>query len=410
MILDGLWRSATRDASNNAQQLAAAAIKGRHLRFEMPGEGWHADLPYLEADVTARAPGRPLNVNDYTSFDTHVKAARVELDQAQLDRAVTAFVRAHPGQVPLADPKVKLVGSNRVQVEGRLAVANRELPVSVRAKVSGPDAATLSATPEDIRVMGLPVLWLLKLLKLSPARLVDTRALPVAFDGLSARLDITRLPRVKAELTGVEIAAGRASVTLGGTPGADLARGLRGNNPHYAHITTRGEVGNGEAALRDGELVLMDDTPADPLALPNWQPEATARVHRGDVVIPESTLVQRLQPAGGFTPRKARLEGTQVVVEGEQEVLGEAVPVSAKVNVQRSAAGNLQLVPTDVRALGLPVGIGPVKARMLDEMGKVSGLRKIEGGVVVDPRAAAKVELPPVKRVRGEQGSLVVEL
>lgn len=381
-------------------------LNGRNLRYAISGE-YYVSIPYITADLIDRSPQDPLDLWAVGSYTFAVQAARIDLDQNQVNGAVQNLLAELPN-APAKNVALEFLDGNRLKVGGTAKVGPVPVPFSIRVKITATSPDTVNVAPESIKAFGLPVGWLVRLLNLDIPKLMKLPAggpLTMGAKG-SIDADLRKVDLFRGRISGFGIAQGRAAIQLGGAPDADVSPARRANSPNWAEVTAKGEASLDTGVIRDARTVIIDSTPQDPYTLNRWDLEGYARLERGSLVLTEKMLKTRFASAGGdgFIMNDVRLVGPDLVIKGEKEVLGLPIPVRFKIRFGNTAKGELLLTPHDVHVAGLGFG----KSQIVDAMKKMPGMRQSGDSLILDLRKAASLEMLPIRSVTAEPGQIVV--
>ncbi|MEB3220775.1 MAG: hypothetical protein VKS61_01730 [Candidatus Sericytochromatia bacterium] len=381
-------------------------LNGRNLSYTVKGSH-HVSLPYLTAWMVDHTPADPLDLWAIGSYTLRVKAGRIDVREEDLNGALRETLKDLPG-LPVTGVRVGLHDGNRVTVGARLKVGPLPVPVSTRLQITPVDARTLTVNPEAVRVLGLPVGWALRLLRIDVPRMLGLPADGPLTQGPRGRLvvDLNRVASLQADLAGLGIARGRATIVLGGQPDPDVGAARRRQNPNWAEVINGGEALLETGIIRNVRVVITDNTPSDPFNLNRWDQEGLGHVEHGEVILPEKILTAKFGQAGGegFFLDAVRLEGVDLVVEGSKEVLGFPIPVKFKLRFSRSDQGELLMTPHSVKVAGLGFG----KDQIIAAIRSMPGMVQRGEAFVVDLKTTGSIEMPPLRRVSAEPGRIVL--
>jgi hypothetical protein len=363
-------------------------------------------LPYLTATLIDHTPENPLDLWALGSYTLRVKSGRVEVGEEQLNGALGSALKDL--NAPVKDVAVSLLDGNRVGAKLKARVAFLPVPVSLRAGLEAFDSKTLLIKPESIKVMGVPVAGLSRLLRLDVPKLLGMPAGgPVsAAPGGALRVDLSKVPILEGDLTGLKITRGRASVIFGAAPDAVVSSARRNGNANWAEVISKGEALLETGIIRNARVVITDNTPQDPYSLNRWDLEGLGVLERGEVILPEKLLVEKFGSAGGegFYMESVTLQGTDLAVVGKKEILGFPIPVAFKLAFQKASDGKLLLTPHSVRVAGLKFG----KDQIISAMKSMPGISQRGDSLVLDLKVAASVVMPPLRSVSAEPGRVVL--
>lgn len=391
---------------SHTQGTNATHLNGRNLRYAVSGDSY-VSVPYLSADLIDKTPQDPLDLWAIGSYVFRVQAARIDIEERQLNGAIAGLLAEQP-KAPVSKVEVSLLDDNKVKVGLRAKLGPLPVPLSLRAKLTPTSPDTLNIQPESIRVFGLPVAWAVRLFRLDLPKLMKMPAggpLAMGPKG-SLDVDLRKVDLFQGQIAQLGVRRGQAVVVLGGAPDPEVSPRRRNNNPNYAEVIARGETALDTGVIRDAKIVIVDNTPDDPYSLNRWDQEGYARLEYGKVVLPEQMLVKSFGTAGGdgFYMNSVKLVGTDLVIKGEKEVLGLPIPVNFKIRFTNTAAGELYLVPHDVHVAGLGFG----KGQIIDAMKSMPGMRQVGDGLVLDLRKSASLDMPPITSVTAENGRVVL--
>lgn len=381
-------------------------VNGRNLSYAIVGNH-SVSIPYLTADLIDRTPGDPLDLWKIGSYTLKVQAARVDLDERQVNGAIAELLPTlAQGKVSAA--QIAFLDGNRVAVTAKAKLGPLPVPVSARVKVTPTSQVTVNVQPESVKVFGLPVAWAIRLFGLDLPKLMGQPAggpLSMGQKG-SIDADLRKVDLFQGRITGFGTAQGRASIVLGDAPDPEVSAARRANSPNWAEVTARGEANLDSGIIRDAKTVIVDNTPQDPYSLNRWDLEGYAKLERGSLVLTEKILKARFATAGGagFYMNEMKLEGTDLAIKGEKEILGLPVSVKFKIRFRQTNRGELLLTPHDVKIAGMGFG----QSQIVDEMAKMPGMKKQGDSLVLDLKQAASLEMPPIRSVTAERGQIVV--
>lgn len=400
------WASPVQAPPSQLQNTNETRLNGRNLRYAISGENY-VSIPYLSADLIDKTPQDPLDLWAIGSYTFRVSAARIDVDEKQLNGAI-AGILAEQKKLPVSKVSVGLLDGNRVKVGLNYKLGPVPLPLSARLQVTATSPDTLNINPESIKVLGLPVGWAVKLFGIDVPKLMKMPPGGPLAKGAKGTLDVDlrKVEMFQGRIAQFGIRNGQAAVVLGGAPDADVSPRRRGNVENYAEVIAKGETALDTGVIRDAKIVIIDNTPQDPYSLNRWDQEGYARLEYGKVVLPEQMLAKKFGSAGGegFYMDSVKLEGTDLVCKGQKEVLGLPIPVSFKIRFTTTPSGELYLVPHDVHVAGLGFG----KSQIIDAMKSMPGMKKVGDGLVLDLRASASLDMPPIKSVTAERGRVVM--
>ena len=381
-------------------------LNGRNLRYAIHGDAY-VSIPYLSANLVDRTPEDALDLWKVGSYTFEVKAARIDVDERQLNGAIAGLLsEMKDGKVSKAT--VSLLDGNRVAVAATAKLGPIPLPLSMRAQVVATSPSTVNIKPESIKVLGLPVGWAVRLFGIDVPKLMKMPpGGPLAMGAKgSIDADLRKVDLFKGTIGGLGIANGRATLVLGGAPDPDVSARRRNNVENYAEVIAKGETLLDTGVIRDAKVVIIDNTPQDPYSLNRWDQEGFARLEYGKVVLPENLLVSRFGTAGGagFYMDSVKLQGTDLAIEGQKEVLGLPIPVKFKIRFGATPSGELLLTPHSVSVAGLGFG----KGQIIDAMKSMPGMRVQGEALVLDLKKASSLDMPPIRSVTAEKGKVVL--
>jgi hypothetical protein len=355
-----------------------AVIQGRNLCSGWPLE---AQLPYVDATLTDRTPATPLNPWNFGDYRVKVRAARVQVDERGLSRAIAALAGNQ-----LANPRVYLKPGNRLGITGVARWKGMPVPVAMDYQLERLDGHTIRLTPCGVtggaaRLAGLDFRKLMALP--APAR--------VAADG-AITLDLARLPDLQADVTGLETGQGTLTATVGGPPPADRPC------PSWFEVRCQGDFEAGGGLLHDATAVVGGPRP---LPLDDWQATGSARLVRGKVAIAPAMLKQQIEAQEPlFKVSRIVLEGSTYHVEGTYNAFVK-LPTRFDLKFTRTADGQLRVAPGDVRVIGLDAG-------KVDDLKQLSFLKPDGDGYLVDLKAAAGLDMPKIGKLEARNGCLML--
>jgi hypothetical protein len=384
--------------------VASVHLNGRNLRFQDDSRTWEVDIPYLTADAVNLSPRVPLNLLRPRTYRLSVSAGEFDVTDKDLNRAIAHYL----SKPPLTNAQLSFRDGNQVGLTGRLKLLGLPLPFSLSAKVSLDAPTSLTVQPQAVSVLGIPVLWLMKLLHLDLGKLAGVGPMVKTGPGESLQVDLSQQSLIQTQIKQLSIQAGKAKVVLGNQPDREVPGRLRLDKPDYFELTSHGDVALHGGTLRDADLVAIPDDTGKPYDVNHWDTDGYARLQSGDLVLSEAVLKSKFGQAGGddFSMTSISLQGTDLHISGYKNVLDAPIPVSFQIRFTHNAPGELLLQAHDVKVAGfIPFSSGQIE----DALAQQPGMRKTSQGVVLDLKKTASLEMPPIRNVVGEPGSLVIE-
>ncbi|MDB5097812.1 MAG: hypothetical protein JWM80_2233 [Cyanobacteria bacterium RYN_339] len=360
-----------------------AVFRGQNLNSGWPLE---AKLPYVDAKLTDLSPATPLNPWLPGDSRVEVRAARVEVGEQGLARAIASLAGDK-----LQHPRVWLKPGNRVGITGTARWQGLPVPVAMDYQLERVDGHTVRLTPCGLtggaaRLAGLDFRKLL----VPPAGAPAT----VAADGVIT-LDLAKLAYLKADLKALETGNGTLTATIGGQP----PRGPKA--PAWFELACKGDLDTGAGLLHDATAVCT--APAT-LPLNDWQHAGSARLVRGRVAIAPDMLARQIEAAEPmFKVAKVTLVGTTYRVEGTYNAFVK-LPTRFDLAFTRTAAGQLRLVPANTRVMGFRAG----KGGLGDDLAQLGFLKPDGDGFLVDLKAAAGLDMPKIGPLEAQDGCLML--
>lgn len=324
-----------------------AVIKGRNLSSGWPLE---ARLDYVDATLTDRTPATPLNPWLFQDTRLQVNAARVQLNEQGLARALSD---------KLSNPRVYLKPGNRIGATGIATLKGIPVPVALDFKLERVDAHTV---------------------RLSPLGLTKIFQQPVTIDLRTY---------MEGDLRELSTGKGTLTATVGGPAPAERP------TPSWFDLSCQGDFDAGGGVLHDAKAEVKG---AATLPLTDWQHQGSAHLISGQAELPPSLLAQQIHAAEPyFRIGKITLEGSTYHVQGTY------LKLSTRFDLKfgRTPDGQLRLDPGDVRVLG-------IRAGKLDELKQLSFLKPDGNGFLVDLKAAAGLDMPKIGPLGSRNGCLVL--
>ena len=229
----------------------------------------------LAGSMTGNRPGRPINLDDTTSYRIDVSSGEVAIDLASLNAVVARALgdgksNVHHVRLAIEDGTLRQKGTIDKAID---------IPFNAKGAVGVTADGKIRIHTESVKGYGVPVKPLMKIFGVEMDNLL--RVQPgngITVENNDLILDPSRLmppPAMNGRITSVRVEGQSLVQVLGGGNAPSPKPPPIGPN----HILWRGgQISFGKLTMTESDLEIVDDDPADPLdfSVDGWNRQLTA--------------------------------------------------------------------------------------------------------------------------------------